>query len=114
MEDFRDALEPIVEQLLRDGEQLTGLWPATHVRLLDAPVALALTDQRLIVLPVDEDLRPSSVPTFITLDRIREYVIEDDHDLTLRLRFANKDRLTLRISRREPDADAIVRWLQAG
>lgn len=116
MSEFQTRVAAHLRMLLEPGEELYGIAAANQAALLKGRlVALAATDRRLIVLPVDGHSEPNGVPTFITRARLLEASFGDG--VTLKLLFSNRDRLKLTMlsdgggeAQRE-GVEAIADWL---
>jgi hypothetical protein len=73
MSKFHDRVRPHLESLLEPGEELRGFVAATHQGMFKGRmVAVAATDRRLIVLPLDRKIEPKDEPISIPPERIAD------------------------------------------
>jgi hypothetical protein len=113
-EDFHTRVRPRVEQLLAPGESLEGVCAATQQSTFrGGMVALAVTDRRLLVQPLDRRAQPKgdavSIPPdeLATFDAVglggewynAEPSMLESSALTVRLKAANGQKLTLHMMR---------------
>ena len=67
MSKFHDTARPHVEAVLEPGEELCGIVAATQQSMFKGRlVALAATDRRLVVLPLNRRIEPDGEPISIT------------------------------------------------
>ncbi|HEX6115774.1 MAG TPA: hypothetical protein VFY99_01650 [Solirubrobacterales bacterium] len=110
MSEWHDRARPHVEALLEPGEQLAGLCVATQSSAFRGRmVALATTDRRLLVLPLDRKIEPSGEPIAIAPGEIAKASAEgagggwanivaavmDGSAVTLKLRTTGGEKLKL-------------------
>ena len=113
-EDFHSQVRPRVEQLLAPGESLQGVCAATQQSAFrGGMVALAVTDQRLLVQPLDRHAEPKgdavSIPPdeLATLDAVglggewynAEPSMLENTALTVRLKTTRGQKLKLQMMR---------------
>jgi hypothetical protein len=73
MSEFHDRVKPHLESLLEPGEELRGFVAATQRSTFKGRlVALAATDRRLIVLPLDRKIEPKGDPISITPEQVAD------------------------------------------
>ena len=73
-EDFHTQVRPRVEQLLAPGESLEGVCAATQQSALrGGMVALAVTDRRLLVQPLDRHAQPKGDAVSIPPDELATF-----------------------------------------
>ena len=73
MSEFHDRVRPQLESLLEPGEELRGFVAATQQSTFKGRlVALAATDRRLIVLPLDRKIEPKGEPISITPEQVAD------------------------------------------
>jgi hypothetical protein len=66
-DDFATTVRPAVEARLDAGEQLQGLVAATQQKTFSGQLyAIAVTDRRLLLVPLDRRLQPKGDPTSVT------------------------------------------------
>jgi hypothetical protein len=70
---FHDRVRPHLEALLEPGEELRGFAAATQQSTFKGRmVAIAVTDRRLIMLPLDRKIEPRDEPISIPPERIAD------------------------------------------
>ncbi|MGH2961844.1 MAG: hypothetical protein ACRDL3_06590 [Solirubrobacterales bacterium] len=115
MGDFAAKYRPHLEALLEDGEQLRGVCAANHQQsaFKGRLVALATTDRRLVLLPLDRRGDPSGAGESILPDQVAsakaggagggwpslEAAIADRVAVTLKLRTTDGRKLKLMMMR---------------
>ena len=73
MSEFHDRVRPRLEALLEPEEQLRGFVAATRQSTFKGHlVAVAATDRRLILLPLDRKIEPKGDPTSILPQQVAE------------------------------------------
>ena len=69
--DFATEVRPLLEQQLAPDEQLEGIVAATHQTTFSGRlIAIGVTDQRLILQPVDRKMRPKDEAVSILPDEL--------------------------------------------
>jgi hypothetical protein len=69
--DFAERVRPVVASQLAEGESLQGLIAATHQKTFSGSLyAVAITDRRLILQPLDRHLAAKGPATSITPDTL--------------------------------------------
>ena len=111
--EFHDRVRSSIESQLDGGETLTGVVAATQRKTFSGRmVAIAVTDRRLLVQPLNRKSEPDGAPIVITPDQLEkasavvagsewwntEWPVTDAA-LTVRLRTADGTKLTLDLMR---------------
>ena len=113
-EDFHTQVRPRVEQLLAPGESLEGVCAATQQSAFrGGMVALAVTDRRLLVQPLDRHAQPKGDAVSIPPDELSTFdavglggewynaepSLLENTALTVRLKTAHGQKLKLQMMR---------------
>jgi hypothetical protein len=116
MADLGDKLEPVARGLLDSGEQLRGCCVATQQSTFKGRmVAIAITDDRLVIQGLNRKFEPSGDPISLPPERIAkakieggggewielEAIVMDQLSVALRIRTTEGEKLKLMMMRAE-------------